>query len=154
MTIGVRKVHEEAAARCVVGREGESEQSAFAARPDRRPQIQKVRRQGCTSPHRANTARLLDNELDERVRRILHDSNGQIEPGCVDTSAKARLRVTGAVKRQQRERGRHSDLTHAGMVNQLPLIDTLDAERPEVAQLGQAGRYSKLNAAFSWPIIR
>ena len=114
-----REVHIEAPAAGVIGREGEPEQAAFAAVAAFGRQVDERRRQERPVLDDADEASLLDDELDGRVRRVLHHADRRGEAGHVGHRAKLRLRQDFAGHEQegrcQKDTGRRPDQrsTHA-----------------------------------------
>ena len=76
-----RVVDEEAAARRVVRRERQTQQTAFAATEDQRRQVEKIDRQQRAVADNANLSALFDHELHVGLCGVLHHRNGSTEPG-------------------------------------------------------------------------
>ena len=69
----VGEVDEKASARCVVGRECETEEAPFATGSDGTTQVEKVGGGDRTVRHDADPAGLFDDKLDGGVGRILDE---------------------------------------------------------------------------------
>jgi hypothetical protein len=73
VAIRIREVDEEAAARRVIGREDETEQTALAAARDSAGQIEEIGCERRAAANDTNTAGLLNDELHRAIRRVLHE---------------------------------------------------------------------------------
>ena len=103
LPVGIREVDVEAAARRVVGREREAEETALAAARDRARQIEEVRGEHHAVADRADAPALLDDELDGRIGRVLHEANGRGEAGRIHGGTQKGLRLAGHGPRQEQE---------------------------------------------------
>ena len=72
----IRERHKKPAAIGVIGRKGQTEQAAFAAKRDAVRDVEKIGRKHGAVLHNADAPVLLHDKLDIAIRRVLHECHG------------------------------------------------------------------------------